>query len=41
VRAYKKVAFGATVTERIGLPLLRERCPHFGEWLARLEEIGA
>jgi hypothetical protein len=38
VRGYRKPIHGPIVTERIGLSVLRERCPHFGEWLRRLEE---
>jgi hypothetical protein len=40
VPAYKKRLLGPTVTKRIGINVLRERCTHFGEWLARLEQLG-
>ncbi len=35
--AYRKPLHGPTVTERIGLQLIRDRCPHFNGWLGRLE----
>ena len=34
---YSKVKSGALVADRIGLPILRERCEHFGAWLSELE----
>lgn len=36
---YNKRVDGLATAERIGLPRLRERCRHFGEWLSRLESI--
>lgn len=36
--AMKRIA-GPLITERIGLPRLREGCPHFGAWVARLEGL--
>jgi hypothetical protein len=35
--AYRKALHGPTATERIGVTLIRERCPHFNEWLGMLE----
>lgn len=35
-----KVRVGAPAAAAIGLPTLRKRCPHFGEWLCRLEALG-
>ena len=32
---------GAAIVKEIGLPLLRKRCKHFGEWLQQLENLGA
>ena len=29
------------VAERIGLDTMRNKCPHFNEWLSRLEQLGA
>ena len=34
-----KVSAGPIVAERIGLPILRARCRHFGEWLDQLEAL--
>ena len=34
-----KVRVGAPAAGEIGLPVLRERCPHFGQWLNRLEKL--
>ena len=30
---------GASAAAAIGLPALREKCPHFGHWLTRLEKL--
>jgi hypothetical protein len=38
---YKKTLHGPTVTARIGLERIRAECPHFDQWLARLEEFAA
>jgi len=35
----RKAQAGPSVAERIGLNLLKERCPHFGQWLTRLERL--
>lgn len=37
---YDKASAGVTVVEKIGLPTLRARCPHFSAWLQRLETLG-
>jgi hypothetical protein len=37
--AYQKTVHGPVITGRIGLGVLRERCPHFGDWLCRLEAL--
>lgn len=36
---YRKVAMGKAVSEAIGIPVIREKCPHFNEWLTRLENL--
>ena len=38
---YNKVAVGVSVASHIGLPVLREKCRHFNDWLTRLEQLGA
>jgi len=35
---YNKVLHGPMIAEDIGLPALREQCPHFHHWLTRIEE---
>lgn len=34
-----KASAGPIVAEKIGLPKLRSKCPHFDEWLCRLETL--
>lgn len=36
---YQAKVDGPKIAAEIGLPTLRERCPHFGEWLTRLENL--
>jgi len=36
---YDENVAGPLLAEAIGLPTLRQRCPHFGEWLAQLERL--
>lgn len=38
---FQKASVGPEVAKRIGLAKIRERCPHFSEWVKRLEELGA
>jgi len=40
VPAYKKPRHGPLIAEEIGLKKLRECCPLFSEWLAKLEALG-
>jgi hypothetical protein len=35
-----KATAGPLVAKAIGLPVLRARCPHFGQWLQNLEGLG-
>src|SRR5437016_2174045 len=37
---YRKPLHGPLIVGRIGLQKVREECPHFGEWLSDLEELG-
>ena len=37
---YQEVLHGNIAAQRIGLALMRQKCPHFGEWLDRLESLG-
>lgn len=36
---YRKALHGPLIAERIGLPNLRARCPHFADWLNYLEAL--
>lgn len=39
--AYKKTLHGPTVAVRIGLDQIRKECPHFNEWMNKLEAFAA
>jgi hypothetical protein len=41
VPTYKEVADGATILGKIGIEPIRTACPHFGQWLGRMEALGA
>lgn len=36
---YDKVLFGVWVAESIGIDTIREKCPHFDEWISKLESL--
>jgi Domain of unknown function (DUF4276) len=36
---YKKVAKGKAVSEAIGIQAIRRQCPHFNNWLKKLENL--
>ena len=36
---YNKVVHGTLISQRIGLPAIREACPHFNDWLTKLENL--
>jgi len=38
-RGYRKVAMGKIISERIGIAAIRKKCPHFNDWLERLENL--
>jgi Domain of unknown function (DUF4276) len=38
---YDENVAGPLLAEDIGVATLRQRCPHFGEWLTRLEQLDA
>ena len=40
IPGYQKATVGPDVAARITVKRLRENCPHFGEWLSRLERLG-
>jgi len=39
--AYKKTLHGPTIAARIGLERIRTECPHFHDWIAKLETFAA
>jgi hypothetical protein len=41
VPGYDKTLHGPIVTEDVGLSGLRAKCPHFDQWVQRLEGLGA
>jgi hypothetical protein len=41
VPTYEKVTDGVAITEKIGLPALRQKCAHFNEWISCLESLPA
>ena len=36
---YRKVAMGKTVSEAIGIQAIRRQCPHFNNWLSKLDHL--
>lgn len=36
---YQKAVAGPMIAEKIGIGAMRARCPHFAEWLAKLEAL--
>ena len=41
VSGYQKPVMGTLAAQEIGLQTMREECPHFGHWIARLEQLPA
>ena len=37
---YKETADGPTLMRKIGIPTIRSACPHFANWVGRLEALG-
>ncbi len=40
IRAYRKTWHGPLIAQRIGLLEIRQKCPHFNNWLVELEHLG-
>jgi hypothetical protein len=40
LRGYKETSDGPTLLEKIGIAAVRGSCPHFNDWLSRLEALG-
>ena len=36
-----KVIAGPDIAEYVGIDVLRQHCPHFSDWIGRLEGLGA
>ena len=36
---YNKVVDGTLIAQRITLPKIRQKCPHFAAWLTKLENL--
>jgi hypothetical protein len=39
VRGYSKIIHGIPIAQKIGLPKIRAACPHFNDWLSRLDSL--
>ena len=39
--AYRKALHGPMTAERIGLERIRSQCPHFNDWMTKLEALAA
>jgi len=37
---YDKVYAGGEITKAIGIEIMRKKCPHFNEWITKLEKLG-
>ena len=37
---YEKVRHGVIIAKEIGLKIIRDKCPHFNEWINKLEQLG-
>lgn len=37
--SYRKVAMGKTISEAIGIQTMRQKCPHFNNWISTLERL--
>ena len=38
-KGYRKVAMGKVISEAIGIQIIRKQCPHFNDWLVKLEKL--
>jgi hypothetical protein len=38
---YKKTVAGVQIAQQIGLTALRQECPHFNQWIAKIEAVAA
>lgn len=40
IPSYRKTAHGISIIEKVGIDAIRVECPHFNEWLVKLESLG-
>ncbi len=40
IPSYRKTAHGLSIIQNVGLDSIRVECPHFNEWLTKLESLG-
>lgn len=40
IKSYKETSDGPILLGKIGIPVVRAACPHFDQWLCRLETLG-
>ena len=40
IPGYRKTAHGLSIIENVGLDVIRAECPHFNQWLTKLESLG-
>ncbi len=38
-KSYRKVAMGKTISEAIGVRTIRQKCPHFNDWITKIERL--
>lgn len=36
---YRKIALGTEISNAVGIPNIRAKCPHFSNWLTKLEML--
>jgi len=37
--SYRKVAMGKTISEAVGVQVIRQKCPHFDNWVTKIEQL--
>lgn len=38
-KGYRKVVMGKTISEAIGIQTIRQKCPHFDNWITKIEQL--
>lgn len=39
MKKYQKILHGSDIAHKIGLDAMRKACPHFDEWLRKVEAL--